>query len=449
MDINLSNFSTNNTVILIIDDKERVRESLALSLKSRGYRPITSDTIEDSWKTIMSEHIDLALIDIQLGDKNGLDLLKQIQNMERPIPVILFTGFGTIESAIEAIKLGAFNYLQKPIKIEQLVASINSALRIQYLEEENMKLQNQIQEDKYFISFGQMTQKMHQRAKKLAKTELPVLIQGESGTGKEMLAEFIHQSSERKHFPLIKVNCAALPESLIDDELFGHEKGAYTGANVSFKGVFERADKGTLFLDELGDMPMSTQAKILRAIQNHEVKKIGSDKILNVNVRFITATNKNLENLIKEGDFREDLYYRLSTAVINIPPLREQKDEIMLLASHFLSSIRNPSHSAMTLSPETAELFIRYRWPGNIRELKSTIQYSAAITESSVIDIEDLPRKLLETMHPVSKGNLRQNMEIELIIRTLKDYDNNKSKAAEMMGISRATLYNKLKEFGI
>lgn len=316
----MSNIYTADVCILIVDDKQRVRESLSLSLKERGFRIQQASILQEALSVINNDKIDLALVDINLGEESGLDLLKQIQKLENSFPVIIFTGFGTIESAIESIKLGAFNYLQKPIKVEQLLVSINTALKLNFLELENQKLLDQISPGETLVTETSCMKDLYERAVKLAKTELPVMIHGESGTGKEMLADLIQNSSLREEGSFIKVNCAAFPDSLLDDELFGHEKGAYTGAAREFKGVFERAHKGTLFLDELGDMSISTQAKILRVLQNQEVKRIGADKIIKVDVRFIAATNKNLDELMSKGLFREDLYYRLSTAIIHIPP---------------------------------------------------------------------------------------------------------------------------------
>ncbi|QEN09512.1 sigma-54-dependent Fis family transcriptional regulator [Oceanispirochaeta crateris] len=440
---------TNNSYILIVDDKQKVQDSLALSLNGRGFKTQKASTLEEGWKKIQMEKIQLALVDVCLGDENGLDLLLKIQDHQLSIPVIMFTGYGTIETAIEAIKLGAFNYLQKPVKIEQLVASINTALKMYSLEEENKKLQDQIDEEETLIIDDPSMIDLRHRTIKLASTELPILIQGESGTGKEMFADLLHKHSNRRDCPMIKVNCAALPDALLDDELFGHEKGAFTGASNGFKGVFERAHGGTLFLDELGDMSLSTQAKILRAIQNNEVKRIGSDKIIKVDVRFIAATNKDLDALIAGKKFREDLYYRLNTAILQIPPVRERRNEVLLLAKHFLSRCKNNSKTAFSLSPQTVDFLLRYDWPGNVRELKSTIQYAAAIAGSSVIEIDDLPRKITHSLKQGTRGNLHQEMEEELICKTLKECDNNKKQAAALLGISRATLYNKLREYQI
>ena len=446
--------TNSNTIIdaplLIVDDNPRVRESLALSLSNRGFPAIVADTVDNGWEIIQQNKISLALIDVQLGSESGLDLLKRIKNdLGNPMPVILFTGYGTIEAAIDAIKMGAFNYLQKPIKTEQLIACISSALRLHFLEEENAILQKKIMGESSFVVIGKTLRNVCDKALKLAKTELPILIQGESGTGKEMITELIHKNSERKQHPLIKINCASFPENLIDDELFGHEKGAFTGAYEIFRGMFERADKGTLFLDELGDMPLSTQAKILRAIQNHEIKRIGSSQTMIVDVRFITATNKKLEKMLEEKTFREDLYYRLNTAILKLPPLRERRDEIIPLARHFLETIQNPNYPNYYLLESTTEILEKYSWPGNIRELKSTIEYAAAVSKSAQITLKDLPHRISDFKSNDIPTSRHQQMEKDLIINSLAICNNNKSKAAVHMGISRATLYNKIKEYGL
>lgn len=446
---NVSNNLTDNTKILVVDDKEKIRKSLSLSLQHRGFEPVCAASIDEGWEKIILDSVDLALIDIMLGEENGLDLLRRIQTLDSPIPVLIFTGYATIESAIEAIKLGAFNYLQKPVKVDQLIPMINSALRLTLLEKENRVLQSKIEDCDELLIEGDALSNLYQKTLKLAKSELPILIQGESGTGKEMFAELIHSNSSRKDNPLIKINCAALPESLLDDELFGHEKGAFTGADKQYKGVFERAHKGTLFLDELGDMSHQTQAKILRAIQNHEIKRLGGSKELDVDVRFIAATNKDLDSMMAEKVFREDLYYRLSTAVITIPPLRARKETILTLAEYFLNQSCSTSLQKAIFAPETIDFLIAYDWPGNVRELKSTVQYAYAVAASPLISVNDLPRKLTESSLSHTAGNLHQEMEQDLIVRILKECNNNKKKSAEILGISRATLYNKIREYGL
>ncbi|MDC7232855.1 MAG: sigma-54 dependent transcriptional regulator [Spirochaetales bacterium] len=445
----MSNKSTTPATILIVDDKEKIRTSLSLSLKNRGYYPLSAASIEEGWEKIILESVDLALIDIRLGDENGLDLLRKIQTLESPIPVLIFTGHATIESAIEAIKLGAFNYLQKPVKVDQLAPMIGSALKLSKLEQENKELLMQIRKNDELLIEGEVLENLFRKTVKLAKSELPILIQGESGTGKEMFAELIHNNSSRKDCPLIKINCAALPESLLDDELFGHEKGAFTGADKQFRGVFERAHGGTLFLDELGDMSLQTQAKILRAIQNREIKRLGGNSELEVDVRFIAATNKDLDTMMAEKIFREDLYYRLSTAVITIPPLRERKETILQLTEHFLNQCSGDSIRKQTLSPDVSDFLVSYDWPGNVRELKSTVQYASAVASSPMISLDDLPRKLTDAIRPRTSGKLHQEMEEDLIKRVMKECGNNKKRTAEILGISRATLYNKIKDYNL
>jgi DNA-binding NtrC family response regulator len=290
-------------------------------------------------------------------------------------------------------------------------------------------------------------------AKKLAATDLPVLITGENGTGKEIMADFIHRHSSRHARKMLKINCAAFPESLLDNELFGHEKGAYTGANVLFKGVFEQAHESSLFLDEIGDMPLAIQAKILRTLQNHEIRRLGGAAMITIDVRFITATNKDLGKLIREKAFREDLLYRLNTAVIHLPPLRERTDDIPLLAEYFLTEYARTNAAPLKrLSQAVEERFARYSWPGNIRQLKNVLNYAAAISARESLEDDDLPPTFLAASQqhsPDSSGNIREEMEKNLILTMLQKTDYNKKKTAEMLNMSRKTLYSRLKKYGI
>jgi two-component system, NtrC family, response regulator AtoC len=285
---------------------------------------------------------------------------------------------------------------------------------------------------------------------KLADTDLPILIVGESGTGKELVADFIHQNSSRKVYNLEKINCASLPETLLDNELFGHEKGAYTGADAVFKGVFERAHNSSLFLDEIGDMPLAIQSKILRALQNNEIRRLGGKDTLEIDVRFIAATNKDLQSLIHENYFREDLFYRLNAAMVSIPPLRKRKEDILLLVNHFLEEIyRENKQSRASFSEEVESLFNEYSWPGNIRELKNVVKYAATVTNGTIIYLKDLPPYLFNNSSEYGALNIKDNVEKELIIKILKETNFNKKRTAEILNICRKTLYNKMEKFGI
>jgi len=286
--------------------------------------------------------------------------------------------------------------------------------------------------------------------KKLASANLPILLLGENGTGKEVFADYIHLNSNRNIKKMVKINCAAFPESLLDNELFGHEKGAYTGADSVFKGVFEKADKGTLFLDEIGDMSPNIQAKILRVLQNNEIRRLGGNDVINVDVHFIAATNKNIEEMMGKNIFRKDLYYRLNTATVKIPSLKERKDDIPILVKYFLDEYSKLNNKAVTdISDSVLDIFLDYSWPGNVRELKNTIFYACAVTSKNIIGIDDLPVTLLPLNSKMEKNNIFSENEKIILFKTLKQFNNNKKKVAEILQISRSTLYSKLKRYGL
>ncbi len=358
-----------------------------------------------------------------------------------------------IETAVQSIKLGAFDYVKKPLDFEHLVKVVENALQLSSRKEQSHTDSGSSAESApRIISQNPAMLEVCSKAQKLAATDLPVLLLGENGTGKEEVADFLHANSPRHAQRMLKINCAAFPETLLDNELFGHEKGAYTGANSLFKGVFERAGHSSLFLDEIGDMPLTIQAKILRTLQNREIHRLGGNTTITVDVRFIAATNKDVGRFIREERFREDLYYRLNTAIIKIPPLRERKDDIPLLAEYFLKDY-SQSHStcATGVSQKVLESFQHYRWPGNVRELKNAIDYAAAISGGSSIQLDDLPPDF-PTGPQVKTGapdNIREEMEKNLILSMLQKTEYNKKKTAELLNMSRKTLYSRLKKYDI
>lgn len=427
--------------ILILDDNQKILDTLSRNFESEGIETRTAANIAAAVDALQRCPIDLALVDIRIGEEDGITALTEIKKMSPDLPVLMITGFATVETAVDAIKLGASEYIKKPIRFPKLLEQVKS-----FLAEEpnelpvipNMQTRN-----------PQMI-KLIKKALKLSNSNLSILILGESGTGKELMADLIHQHSGRKNETFVKVNCAAFPESLLDNELFGHEKGAYTGADGPFQGVFERADKGTLFLDELGDMPLSIQAKILRAIQEHEIRRLGADKITNIDVRFIGATNHNLESMVKNKTFRGDLYYRLNCAALTIPALRERKEDIPLLAEYFLKLHESENNtSKVSIAPETMEDLISYDWPGNIRELKAAVIYGATICTGSIIRPEDLPMSPQPETPPETDLSPRLALEKDLLLKTLIRNSFNKKRAAEELGISRTTLYSKMDKYGI
>ena len=351
----------------------------------------------------------------------------------------MITGFGSINSAVDAMKIGAEDYVQKPLLFPNLLKIVE--IHIHKTDSRENLFNNGI------ITRSKVMMALLEKAGKLAETDFPILLTGESGTGKERIAHFIHQSSKRSSSDMLCINCAAFPEHLLDNELFGHDKGAYTGADQSFKGIFERADSGTLFMDEIGDMSLQTQAKILRTLQNNEIRSIGGNDTKKINVRFIGATNKELSELMSKKRFRDDLYYRLNTAVINIPPLRDRKEDIIPLAEYFLKE--NFEKKEMQFSSESIDILLHYQWPGNIRELRNAVHYAGALAIGNEITVNDLPQDLNQEEIITNTSGTIEDYEKALILKALKQASNNKSKTAEILNLNRKTLYNKLEKYGI
>ncbi len=440
--------------ILVVDDKEKLCRILVKDFEHMGCAAEYALNTAETKKKLKKFIPDTIILDLRLGEENGLELLKYLRKNYSSIPVIMVTGYGTVENAVEALKLGAYDYIQKPVNFAKIYQRVINAGSYKHLKEENTKLKELLQENKNrLITKNGELLGILEKLRKLAERDFPILITGESGTGKELIADFIHKQSSRSNKKFYKLNCAALPENLLDNELFGHEKGAYTGADRNFKGIFERAGGTTLFLDEIGDMPLEIQSKILRTLQNKEIRRLGGESTITVDVRFIGATNKNLQEMLKKGEFREDLFYRLNLATIRIPPLRERKGDLPLLIDYFLKEIsENLNTPQKSLSNEVMEIINNYTWPGNIRELKNAIHYMEAVSTGKSITIQDLPPDLLQkTVHgegtPQKKPG--DKMEEKLIRETLKTWRFNKKKTAEFLKISRKTLYNKLEKYGI
>ena len=437
--------------VLIVDDKQKLCESLGSGFAERGWKSEFAFDGQAAVSRFSSTAFDVVLLDVRLGEEDGTRVLVRLREIRSTVPIIMITGFATIESAVSAIKLGAVDYIQKPIEFPDLFALVRAQIQIETAERPRQEKTPQGPRGLVFIS--RAMSELVGRAKKLAATDLPVLISGESGTGKELVAEFIHANSPRKDKGLCKVNCAAFSESLLDNELFGHEKGAYTGADSTAKGLFESAHGGTLFLDELGDMPLSIQAKILRAIQNYEVRRLGGSETLHLDVRFIAATNKDLSDLLRKRLFREDLFYRLSTAVLFVPPLRERVEDIGVLTEYFLEELaRKRGEKPKRFGPAVRTFLETHAWPGNVRELRSALQYAVTISSGEEIIRDDFQPGLggRSTEGPEHTGHPPlEAMERELILKTLRETQFNKKRTAEMLSISRATLYKKMEKYGI
>ncbi len=447
-------------MILVVDDEKNIREGLKKNLELEGYDVLTAVNGNDAIKRIEGGGIDLVLSDLRMSNGSGEVLLQKTLKMYPDIPVILMTGHGTVETAVKAMHQGAYDFLTKPIDVDRLILLIKRALKSRKLNLENQHLQQQNQELKErqeptsLIGNSATMQEMVETIRQIAPSKASILITGESGVGKEVAVNTIHQLSNRREEPLVKVHCAALSESLLESELFGHESGSFTGAERQKKGRFELADKGTIFLDEIGEISQSVQVKILRVLQERQFERVGGETPISVDVRVLAATNRDLAEEIRLGNFREDLYYRLNVVTLSIPSLREHKEDIPLLATRFLKEFAQENEKEITsLSEEVIRILYNYDWPGNIRELRNCIESSVVMCRGDTITKEVLPPQFQEV--PVGdvdilipSGSSLAEAERILIETTLLKTKNRKSRAAEILGIGRKTLYRKLHEYG-
>ncbi len=444
--------------ILVADDEASHRMMLKAHLKEEGLEVIEASNGQEAIDLVSRHFYDLILMDIRMPVMDGMEALTRIKKISPAVPVIMMTAYGSINSAVEALKSGADDYLTKPLDMDELLLKVKKSLRYRQLEEENLLNRERLGmrfDFSNIIGKSPAMKELFETLTMVAPSDATVLLLGESGTGKEIVANALHQNSPRKDQAYIKVNCAALPETLLESELFGHEKGAFTGAMARKKGRFELADGGTLFLDEIGEMSPATQAKILRVIQEKEFEAVGGTKAIQVDVRIIAATHKDLETEVKEGRFREDLYYRLNVVPITIPPLRNRKEDIPLLAEHFLriSSQKN-NRDIKSLEPRVLDDLVRYPWPGNVRELENIIERMVIMSRGDLILIQDLPRDLKaqpdgEMEATRFLGSSLKEIEKEVITKTLEQTEGNRTKAAVILGVTRKTLQNKIKEYEI
>lgn len=440
--------------ILLIEDEKLMRVTLEDVLRTTGYDVMSFEKGTEALNALRDNLFDVVVTDVRLPDINGMDILRQIGG-SNDIQVIVMTAFGTIKDAVEAMKDGAFDYITKPFSIDEFLLVIERALDVKELKEENLRLKNDLA--KYYcfpniIGQSAAIKKVCNLIEKVSKTDSTVLLFGESGTGKELIATTIHYQSRRRDKPLIKVNCAAIPDGLVESELFGHEKGAFTGAVKARVGRFELANQGTIFLDEVGDIPLSTQSKILRVLQERQFERLGGSKTINVDVRIIAATNRNLEEEVKKGSFREDLYYRLNVIPITLPPLRERKEDIPFLIDFFLKKYKSIFSRDVHFSKDAIDALTKYDYPGNIRELENITERCVTLSSSSTIQKDDLPPfifKIKDDRGQLSLADVAAEAEREYIIRILKTTKGNKTKAAEMLGISRKTLWEKMNLYEI
>jgi len=449
----------NKTAILVIDDNEEHAIATAEALQKVGCKCLIATSGKEGLKSIEAGEIDIVITDLIMHDIDGLQILKTTKERLPEAEVILITGYGTVETAVDAMQKGAATYLLKPININHLRAEVGKLVEKQGLIRSNRELHKQLDEKfglSGIIGNSQKMQKILTIVNQISGTTATVLITGESGTGKELISKIIHNNSPRKNNPLVILNSAAIPENLLESELFGHEKGAFTGAMCQRKGKFEYAHRGTLFLDEIGDMPLSTQVKLLRVIEDGVVTRVGSNESIEIDVRLIAATNQDLEKLIKEGKFREDLYFRLNVVSIKLPPLRERFEDIPLFIDAFLREfLKIHNKKVSILSPEARKILYKYPWPGNVRELKNCIESMVVVSMKDTIDIEDIPDHILQrssetsTVPRLVAGITIEEAERELIKSTLANVDGNREEAAKMLGIGERTLYRKLDLYGL
>ncbi|MGL1933283.1 MAG: sigma-54 dependent transcriptional regulator [Desulfotalea sp.] len=445
--------------ILLVDDDISHRTMLSANLINLGFATKELSDGDEILPFLKDNSVDLILLDLKMARMDGLDALSVIVDAGQTVPVIVLTAFSSVETAVLAMKKGAFDYITKPVDIDELFLLIERSLKYMLLIDENRTLKQKLHEQfshNNIIGSSNAMQKMFGTLSMVSPTDATVLITGESGTGKELVANALHQNSLRKDLPFIKLNCASLHENLLESELFGHERGAFTGATEQRKGRFELADKGTLFLDEIGDMSLPTQAKILRVMQEGEFERVGGTKTVKTDVRILAATHKNLEEMIENETFRQDLFFRLSVVPVHLPPLRERESDIVELANFFLTRFTKKNRKDIKgFHPEAAALLEKYNWPGNIRELENTVERAVILCLGEYISSQELPPQLQaikgeENALDFSNQNMTlKEMERKLIMSTLVKSDNNKSSTAKKLGIARQTLLNKIRDYSL
>jgi DNA-binding NtrC family response regulator len=454
--------------ILIVDDEVAIRKALERFLGGLGYEVFVAANGEDALSLLEKEAVDLALVDLVMPKIDGIEFIKRMKKLQPSVVPIVLTGFGTITSAVEAMKAGAYHYLTKPFELDDIASLLVTALEHSKLKEENRILKKQIREKYRFENIVGTSDEMagvFDMVEKVSESDSTVLITGESGTGKELIARAIHYNSPRKDRPLVVVNCAAIPEELLESELFGHVKGSFTGAVATRMGKFDAADTGTIFLDEIGDMSPKLQVKVLRVIQEQRFDPVGSSTTHQVNVRIIAATNQELEKAVKEGRFREDLFYRLNVIPIHLPPLRERKSDVLLLIRHFMEKSCNAQGKCVKdISPDVEKMLVNYNWPGNVRELENMMERLSVLKAGNIIESADLPVKVFgkkveratgevvnsaENIIPdfgISFKKAVSDIETNLITEALKKTGGNKNRAATLLKLNRTTLVEKIKK---
>ncbi|MEN6623651.1 MAG: sigma-54 dependent transcriptional regulator [Smithella sp.] len=454
-----------NETILIVDDEVSICQSLSAILKDEGYQVLTAYSGEEALKSIDNEMPQLVLLDIWLPGMDGLETLKAIKAAHPEILVIIMSGHGNIETAVKATKLGAYDFIEKPLSLDKVIILLNNAFNVIRLETENILLKQKVSHQYELTGNSQAIADLKEMISIVAPTNAWILIMGENGTGKELVARSIHHLSHRSHKPIIEVNCAAIPEELIESELFGHEKGAFTGATEKKRGKFDLAHEGTIFLDEVADMSLKAQAKILRILQEKKFERVGGNKLIDMDVRVLAATNKDLEEEMEAGNFRQDLYYRLHVIPLTVPTLRERKEDIKLLAERFLLDFAlKEGEPKKIITDDAIQLLMQHDWPGNVRELKNIIERLIILTPGNEITAKDIPTLHTRADHgdslpspppssPVSISDslkdAKMDFERQFLIKKLEENDGNISRTAEAIGLERSNLHKKLKSLKV
>jgi len=435
--------------LLVTDDDKNLRTVLTKELTDEGFDVSAAENVKEALSILDSRDIDVLLLDLNMPDGNGMEVLKKIRSADIPVEVIFLTAYATVSTAVEAMKQGAYDYLTKPFKIEDLITVINKAYERKQLVSENISLKSQIRhqhQQKQFITGSPVMLHILEDLKKVAQSDFPVLITGESGVGKELIASAIHHESGRPEGPFIPINCGAIPENMMETELFGHEKGAFTGAVARKPGLLELANSGSIFFDEIGEMPWPLQVKLLRVIETRNFMRLGGTREITIDPKMIFATNKDLTREVEEKNFRKDLYYRIETFHIEIPPLRDRKEDIPLLINHFMNT--NHICRGKSFSSDAIRALSEYSWPGNVRELQNVIYKVLLLARHNVIDSEALPADIVSVKRHFTSKRIA-DVEEEHILNVLEEAGGNQKKAAEMLGIDPKTLYRKLKGYGV
>ncbi len=445
--------------ILIVDDEESICQSLGGVLSDDGYEVMTAGSGEEALKIVEEEMLSLVLLDIWLPGIDGIETLKIIKAGHPQLRVVMMSGHGTIETAVKATKLGAFDFIEKPLSLEKVLLIVKHALDITQLEEENILLKQKVTHEYELTGDSEAITELQETISLVAPTNAWILIMGENGTGKELVARSLHQQSKRVNKAFVEVNCAAIPEELIESELFGHEKGSFTGATEKKRGKFDLAHEGTIFLDEVADMSLKAQAKVLRILQEKKYERVGGTKLIATDVRVVAATNKDLEKEMEEGRFRQDLYYRLNVIPLRVPPLRDRKEDIPLLVKRFLKDFSSKEgEEEKTITADALAILMQHSWPGNVRELKNIVERLNIMKVGNVIEADDIPLFMKKEQNPETEvtesapDSLREAktaFEKQYIAGKLKEYDGNVSRTASAIGLERSNLHRKIKAYGL